>query len=110
MTSTAAHHDHDLTPVEAPELSCDEVAAWLDEVTAILAATTAVGPFGSVGLRRWVLDQLTPLEAVLPWLVSEVAEADIDSHRFQEAGWLLVQAETIASTLRGRLQARPLAA
>lgn len=107
MPSTAAPHP---IAIEAPELCCDEIAAWLDDVLTILDATSAVAPFGSVGLRQWVLDQLAPVEAVVPWLVTEVAEADIDSHRFQDAGWLLVRAETTASRLRARLRASPLAA
>lgn len=110
MNSTAVPHPHNPAPIEAPDLSCDEIAAWLDEVTTILEATSSVTPFSSAGLQQWVRDQLTPLEAVVPWLVNEVAEADIEGHRFREAGWLLVRAEVIASKLRLHLAAKPLAA
>lgn len=110
MNSTAVPDPHDPAPVEAPDLSCDEVSAWLDEVLAILEATSVVAPFGSVGLQRWALDQLTAIEAVLPWLVSEVAEADIESARFQEAGWMLVRAEAVTSKLQAHLSAKPHAA
>lgn len=76
-----------LQAVAPPDLSVDEIAAWLDEIEPILAVVCEDDRL-SAGASRWVIDQMPFAEDVASWMVEIAFEGEASDQDPFDVMWI----------------------
>lgn len=88
MTSNPMNPEGPILQVVAPpDLSVDEIAAWLDEIEPILAVVCEDDRL-SAGASRWVIDQMPFAEDVASWMVEIAFEGEASDQDLFDVMWI----------------------
>ena len=93
-------------PITPPELSIEEIAAWLEEIDPILAAVRSDPRPLSAGAQRWVLGQVAVLTQVAHWLDDNTDDLEDPDQPALDALWIGVRVGTVAESMQAILSAR----
>ncbi|MGI8756866.1 MAG: hypothetical protein ACR2MB_13620 [Acidimicrobiales bacterium] len=91
--------------VDPPDLSVDEIAAWLDEIEPILAAVCQ-GDRLSAGASEWVVDQEPFARDVASWMVEIASEAEASDQDLFDVIWIGNRVHCVSAKLQSVLRSR----